>query len=110
MPRALSDFTTCDPSPYETTIFGFDFALDLGASEIITSVVFACQVAESSVGTDANPSSRLLGSASISGTIVSQLGGTFVAGVTYRIIATITTSQGQTITGYANTICEAIQS
>jgi len=110
MPRALNDFTTCDPSPYETTIFGFDFALDLGLGETITSVSFFCNVAQSSIAIDATPSARLLGSPSISGTIVSQLGGTFVAGVTYQIGATITTSQGQTITGYANTICEAIQS
>ena len=44
---------------------------------------------------------------SISGTVVSHMAGNFVAGVTYRIGAVIVTSQGQSIPGWANTVCEA---
>ena len=110
MPRALKDFTTCDPNPLEATIFGLDFALDLAVNETITGVTFWCNVAETSDGTDATPSARLLGSPSIGGTVVSQMGGTFIEGVTYRIGATITTSQGQIISGWANTTCEAVTS
>jgi len=121
MPRALDDFTTCAPGTDEATIFGMDFALDLApavvvagvivtAAETITSVTFTCEVAESSTVDDSGAATRLTGDPTINGTIVTQLGTNFVAGVTYRIKAVIYTSQGQIIPGWANTTCEAIAS
>ena len=119
MPRALEDLTTCTPD--EEAIFGIDFALDLApaivtncvittAAETITDVTFTCEVAESSDVDDPEAATRLIDDPSINGTIVDQLAGGFVAGVTYRIKAVITTSQGQLIPGWANVICEAVTS
>lgn len=119
MPRALEDFTTCTPD--EEAIFGIDFALDLAPAtvtngvittpaETITNVTFTCEVAESSEVDDPDAATRLIDDPSINGTIVDQFGGGFLAGVTYRIKAVITTSQGQVIPGWANMICEAIAS
>ena len=119
MPRAFEDFTICDPT--EETIFGFDFALDLAPvfvtngvittpAETITSVTFTCAVAESSEVDDPDAVTRMIDEPSINGTIVDQLGGTFQPGVTYRIMATIVTDQGQTISGWANVMCEAVAS
>ena len=121
MPRALDDFTACAPGTNETTIFGIDFALDLApaivtncvittAAETITDVTFTCEVAESSDVDDPEAATRLIDDPSINGTIVDQLAGGFVAGVTYRIKAVITTNQGQLIPGWANVICEAVTS
>ena len=78
----------------ESRTLQFDFAsrLDVGvtiSTKVVTSTVYS--------GTDASPSSMISGSASSSGTIVSQLviGGTL--GVVYYLICTITTSDGQTL-------------
>ena len=71
----------------------FEFLGDLGAGETISTATVTAAVYS---GTDASPSSLISGSASISGTQVSQklTGGT--EGVVYKLTCTITTSVSYT--------------
>lgn len=77
---------------YEDDVFTLDFVNDLNSGETISSVAVALAVMK---GTDPNPSSRLVGSASISGTKCSQVIDVRTApgGVYYRLIMTIATNQ-----------------
>lgn len=72
----------------------FDFISLLAVGETISTKVVTCLVYS---GVDASPSSMISGSATASGTVVTQLvtGGT--AGVIYYLTCTITTSAGQTL-------------
>lgn len=72
----------------------FDFISRLGSSETISTQVVTCTVWS---GVDASPSSMISGSASHSGSVVTQLVIGGVAGVTYYLLCTITTSLGQTL-------------
>jgi hypothetical protein len=80
----------------ESELFTFDFSQVLGASETISTAV--CTVIVMS-GTDASPSSILVGSSVISGKTASQRIANGVSEVTYRLIMTITTSLGNTFVG-----------
>ncbi len=79
----------------ETRTLTFDFISLLSASETISTEVTTATVYS---GVDGGPSSVISGSASASGTVVSQgiTGG--VAGTIYNLLCTITTSGGQTLT------------
>lgn len=72
----------------------FDFISRLGGSETISTQVVTCTVWS---GTDPSPSSMISGSASHSGSVVTQLVIGGVAGVTYYLLCRITTSLGQTL-------------
>lgn len=78
----------------ETRLLAFDFASLLAASETVSTQSVAATVY---TGTDASPSAVISGSATASGSVVSQkvTGGT--AGNIYNLICTITTSAGQTL-------------
>jgi len=78
----------------ETQRLQFDFISDLAEGETISTQSCACVVYS---GTDASPSNVISGSATASGTVVTQLitGGTL--GVIYTITCSITTSLGQTL-------------
>lgn len=89
------------PSKYvgETVKQTFDFAGLLASGETIsTQTVTALTYS----GTDASPSSIISGSASASGTIVTQALTAGTAGVIYELTCQITTSASQTLqlTGY----------
>lgn len=77
----------------------FDFISLLAVGETISTKVVACTVLS---GVDANPSSLIMGAATSSGTRVTQLVGGGVAGVTYVLTCTITTSSNQmlSLSGY----------
>ena len=77
----------------ETVTAQFDFASRLGTETISTQVVTAAVYS----GTDASPSSIISGSASSSGSIVSQKITAGTEGVVYKLLCTITTSGGQTL-------------
>ena len=79
----------------ETISQVFDFISLLAIGETLSTASVAATVYS---GTDASPSSIISGSASISGTKVTQLitGGTL--GVTYSLVCTVTTSASQTLT------------
>jgi len=74
----------------------FDFSQVLVAGETISTVVFTVLVQQ---GVDASPSSLLSGSASIDNFKVSQKITGGVTNVTYRLVATITTSNSNTYVG-----------
>ena len=104
MPRASQDFSPLDPAALETSTFTFDFAALLGTGETISTATWSIAAL---VGFDTAPLSRLIGSPQITGTQVLQRIGTCVAGETYRITATISTSAGQTLTLYAHCSCQS---
>ncbi len=77
-----------------TQTYQFDFASLLAQGETISTQTVAASVYS---GTDASPSSIISGSASASGTIVSQKITAGVVGVIYELKCTITTSLSQTL-------------
>ena len=91
----MSDRVVLQPKkPGESQTITFDFISRLAASETISTKVVTCVTWS---GTDASPSSMISGAASSSGSIVSQLVIAGVAGVTYYLLCSITTSAGQTL-------------
>jgi bifunctional N-acetylglucosamine-1-phosphate-uridyltransferase/glucosamine-1-phosphate-acetyltransferase GlmU-like protein len=72
----------------------FDFTEVLAPTE--TLVTATCTVLVLN-GTDSSPSSILSGSASISGTLVTQKVQAGTANVTYRLVMTVTTSASSTL-------------
>jgi hypothetical protein len=113
MVRATRDFTPVDPTEQRT--FSFNFTPKHGPSllangETIVSAVIECNVAAESAVQDPTPAARIISGSSITGTIVSQIFGYFVAGCTYRLICAITTSLGQVLPLYANVVCQQIAS
>lgn len=82
-----------------TQTYQFDFASLLAQGETISTQTVAATVYS---GTDASPSSIISGSATASGTIVSQKITAGTLGVIYQLKCTITTSASQTLvlTGY----------
>ena len=75
--------------------YTFDFTSKLAASETISTQVVTAAVWS---GVDAAPSAIISGSASVSGSIVSQKITGGVLGVIYTLTCTITTSTSQTLT------------
>jgi hypothetical protein len=78
----------------ETKPLSFDFSQVLASSETLSTAACTVVVID---GTDANPSNILSGGASIIGSKIYQLVQSGVAGVTYRLVATVTTSAGNTL-------------
>lgn len=72
----------------------FEFLSELAATETISTQSVTCTVWS---GVDASPSSMISGSASASGTQVTQKITGGVVGVVYYLLCTITTSAGQTL-------------
>ena len=91
----------------DTVTVQFDFASRLAVGETISTQSVACTVYS---GTDASPSSMILGSASASGSIVSQKITAGTVGVVYSLACTITTSASQTLvmTGFMAVVPNAI--
>lgn len=83
----------------ETVKYEFDFAGQLASGETISTQTVTAAVYS---GTDASPSSIISGSASASGSVVTQAITAGTIGVIYELTCTITTSASQTliITGY----------
>ena len=77
-----------------TKTYTFDFTSDLAIGETISTQAVTASVY---AGTDATPSAIVSGSASASGTVVSQKITAGVLGVIYKLICAITTSAGQTL-------------
>jgi hypothetical protein len=108
MPRAIEDFSAIYST--ERVTISFDFAKGLNvppiANETLLSVTSVSVILVS--GADAAPSSRLIGSPSITGTFVIQQIGTLQPGAVYNFVATTVTSAGQTLTTNAHQACLAI--
>jgi hypothetical protein len=78
----------------ETPNYEFDFLSSLAIGETISTQVVTAEVF---TGVDPSPPSIIGGSASASGSIVSQKITAGVVGVVYNLVCTITTSTGQTL-------------
>lgn len=78
----------------ETKNFVFDFASLIALGESISSASVSATVYS---GVDSSPSALISGSASISGTQVTQKVTGGVLGVTYNLVCTAITSAGQTL-------------
>lgn len=72
----------------------FDFGTQLASGESISTQAVAATVW---TGVDASPSAVISGSATASGSVVSQKATGGTAGNIYNLICTVTTSAGQTL-------------
>jgi hypothetical protein len=109
MPFAGS-YSPCDPG--ETQPYSIDFANQLVTGDSISSVANVTLVSDQP-GADPNASSWLVGSASISGTIVSQVVGGSLPnglrpGVVYRLTFTVNTTGGRTLSDSGFIPCNPI--
>ena len=77
-----------------TELMEFDFTLELALGETISTQVVTAIVYS---GTDPTPASLINGSATASGSIVSQSIQAGLVGVLYELLCTITTSLSQTL-------------
>ena len=90
----------------ESEVYGFDFINDLLSGETISSAVWSLSVKS---GTDASPSSHLIGSPSIvSATKTAQRISGLLQGVTYIITCTVTTNLSNTKVLWTKVFCEQI--
>jgi hypothetical protein len=78
----------------ENKPLSFEFSEVLASGESLSTASCSVLVLD---GIDASPSNLLDGSATITGTKVYQRVQAGVAGVTYRLVATVTTSAGSTL-------------
>jgi hypothetical protein len=78
----------------ETVFQNIDFISQLGVNETILTATCTCNVY---TGTDPSPSSMIDGVALVTGTVVSQLVTGGVVGTIYELLASVTTSLGQTL-------------
>lgn len=90
----------------EIELYSFSFAPLLGAGETISSSSWSAAV-DSGAG-DGAVASRIIGTATLNGAGVSQLAGTFLPGVTYRLSANAATSAGQMLTLWSRVYCPTI--
>ena len=95
-----ADYSAIDPT--ETAAFSMDFTNDLGSGETINTATWTCV---DITGLDTSASSRLIGSATTTGSIVTQRVGTCLAGSIYRLTATIVTSASQTLSLWSHVAC-----
>jgi len=78
----------------ENKPLSFDFSQVLATGESLSTASCSVLVID---GTDASPSNLLSGGASIIGSKIYQQVHNGTAGVTYRLVATVTTSAGNTL-------------
>src|ERR1700730_2513974 len=109
MPRAEKDFSAIYGTEKVTLSLGFSNALAQAPGETLitttTPTVSPTVTILVASGSDASPSSRLVGSPTIIGQFVVQTIATCQPGTTYNIIATVTTSGGQILTTNAHLPC-----
>lgn len=92
----MSGFIELTPKqPTETRSVVFDFISSLGVAETISTQSVTATVWS---GVDASPASVVSGAATATGTQVTQKLAGGVSGVIYKLVCTITTSLGQTLT------------
>jgi hypothetical protein len=97
-------------TPGETDFYSIDFARDIPTGDVITSVSTALTV---HYGTDAAPSSSIIGPPTYAGSVVTQIiGGAYPAGLqparTYNLILTATTANGYVVVKFGRVNCEFV--
>lgn len=100
---AGQNFPPADPG--ESEVYSLDFKNDLQVGEEITGVTIELSVAD---GSDVDVASRLSGSPSIAGTIVSHRVANLQPEVLYRFRAIADTDMGNKLSLYAHIPCEAL--
>jgi hypothetical protein len=108
MARAAKNF----PAIYSTeqVALSFNFAPALAPGEtLLTSTSTPAVSVVVVAGTDAAPSSRLIGTPVIIGLVVVQMVGTLQGGAIYDWSATVGTSAGQILTLNSHQTCESLQ-
>lgn len=109
-----ADLTPPIDATLEFETIGFDFGLAMAATATITSVQsLTCTVHGGGTGTDATPSSRLIGGSTIvpskatglASQAVAQQFGNAVAGVKYLLQCVANTSDGQKLSLWARIDC-----
>src|SRR5712671_6507954 len=106
MPYTGEDFSVADPQTLEKTYYSFDFTDQLSDGESIQTQQWTLSVASNTSGVDPLPSSHLIGSASLLGSIVTQLIGGLLPGVKYRVLVTVSTNHNQIMTAFSFVNCE----
>lgn len=100
----VSNFAPTDPT--EKRNCTFDFTKGLSPGEAIVGIpTWSILVYD---GVDPTPNARLIGAAQVFGNIAMQLVGTCIAGVRYSLVATATTSTGETLTAFAELACAPV--
>lgn len=97
MPYIGSDFSPADTA--EIKDYSMDLAPALAAGETLSGSTWSIDVVG---GVDASASSRLIGSANITGTITTQRIGGLVAGTEYKLTAAVTTSTGEVLSYWSH--------
>jgi hypothetical protein len=100
------DFDPADPSETNEP-YTFDFVNDVVAGETLVSAVWTCVVAPDSRVPDANPSSHIVGSSSVSGTKTSMTFASFLPGVKYLLKAVVATTLNSTPALHSHVLCSA---
>jgi len=102
--RASQDFSAIDPN--EEVVLSIDFGTYLPTEDTVASVTsWTCTVAPKSLGADNSPASRLVGSPSASGNVVTQVVGGCIANAMYVMEAAVVTSGGQHLSIWAFLPC-----
>jgi hypothetical protein len=99
-----ADFSPVDVG--EVISEGIDFVNDLAVGDSIASSVWTCSVAAESTTNDPAPASRLSGTANVIGTASYQRFHFTVPGVTYLLIANVTTTQGDQLELWSHVYCQ----
>lgn len=86
----------------EDEVYTLNFARDIAHSETIVSATWSCVAV---VGIDATASAHLFGACSFSGNRTSQRIKGLLAGVKYRLMATVVTSLGNTVSLWSHVQC-----
>lgn len=105
--KATSDF---DPiAPDEEVNLSMDFTEVLSQGDSIESIsAWNCTVSDRSVAEDASPGSRLIGSPSLAGNLVTQTVDQAIPNVTYVMEAVVLTVGGETLSLWAYCLCDPV--
>ena len=96
-----------DPAnPDESEVYGLDFTNDLASGETILTVTSDLTVFD---GTDADPTSHLSGSPSVSGATASQRLVDLTSGVTYTLSFNVVTTMSNTLTLFSRVACLPVE-
>lgn len=98
-----ADFSPVDVG--EVISEAFDFVNDLAAGDSIASVAWSCTVSAESTGTDSAPATRMSGTPNIIGTATYQRFAGMLPGVTYLLLATVTTTLGDQLKLWSHVYC-----
>lgn len=102
--KATTNFA--DIAPDEQINLAIDFTSRLSPGDTIASITnWTCTVADDSLAPDAAPSSRLIGSPSLSGAVVTQAVGNCLSGVTYVMEALVQTAAGDKLSIWSPINC-----